>query len=111
MPNRDIIVIGTSAGGVSALTDLVGSLPVDLNATLFIVQHILAHSHSNLPYILNRSGSLFATHAIDGERFEKNRIYIAPPDHHMILEQDHILVKKVQKKTASGHLLMLCFVQ
>lgn len=98
MPNRDIIVIGTSAGGVSALTDLVGSLPVDLNATLFIVQHILAHSHSNLPYILNRSGSLFATHAIDGERFEKNRIYIAPPDHHMILEQDHILVKKGPKE-------------
>jgi two-component system, chemotaxis family, protein-glutamate methylesterase/glutaminase len=98
MPNRDIIVIGTSAGGVTALTDLAGTLPSDLNASLFIVQHTLPHSHSNLPYILNRSGPLLATHAIDGEPIEKNRIYVAIPDHHMILEQDHILVKKGPKE-------------
>ncbi|HYH16535.1 MAG TPA: chemotaxis protein CheB [Flavisolibacter sp.] len=98
MVNRDIIVIGTSAGGVTALMDLVGTLPPDLDASIFVVQHIMPQSQSNLPHILNRNGPLLAKHASDGEIVEKSRIYVAPPDHHLILEQDKILVKRGPKE-------------
>jgi two-component system chemotaxis response regulator CheB len=98
MASKDIIVIGTSAGGIAALIEMVGTLPPDLDATIFIVQHILPSSSSMLPHILNRNGPLLATHALDGEKFQKNRIYVAPPDHHMILEKDQILVKKGPKE-------------
>lgn len=61
MKARDIIVIGTSAGGFSALKKLLQQLPRDLPATVFIVQHISAGHSSNLPALLERAGSLLLT--------------------------------------------------
>lgn len=99
MPNRDIIVVGASAGGVSALKEFVQFLPPDLNASIFIVLHISPYSPSQLPEILSRSGPLEATHPKDGEEIKRGHIYIAPPDHHLILESDNrIAVKKGPKE-------------
>ena len=94
MRNRDVIVIGSSAGGVSALKDIVGSLPANFAATIFIVQHIAPDSISLLPGILSFKGNISAAHAVDGEKFEKGKIYIAPPDRHLLIEGDHMLVTK-----------------
>ncbi|TME67662.1 MAG: chemotaxis protein CheB, partial [Chloroflexi bacterium] len=44
MPGHDIIVVGTSAGGVEALATLVSTLPPELPAAIFVVLHIPAHS-------------------------------------------------------------------
>jgi two-component system chemotaxis response regulator CheB len=85
MPRRDIIVIGTSAGGVEALTQIVRSLPAGLPASLFVVCHLPAGSRSTLPQILSRSGPLPASHPRDGDAFCPGHIYIAPPDHHLLL--------------------------
>ena len=98
MEKRDIIVIGSSAGGINALKEIVGSLTPDLNASIFIVQHISADSTSLLPQILTRKGKLTAVHPEDGEKIKKGFIYIAPPDRHMLIERDHILVKKGPKE-------------
>lgn len=92
MPRRDIIVIGTSAGGVDALQTLVSSLPADLPAAVFVVLHLYPRSESLLPEILTRVGRLPAVHPEDGDRIEKGRIFVAPPDHHLVLEQDHVHV-------------------
>lgn len=90
MATRDIIVMGASAGGVQALTKLVTNLPVDLPAAVFIVLHISANVPSLLPGILARESRLRVAHAIDGDSIQRGRVYVAPPDHHLIIERDHV---------------------
>jgi two-component system chemotaxis response regulator CheB len=94
MAKRDIIVVGASAGGVTALTQLIESLPKDFLASIFVVLHVPPYSPSNLPAILSRVSSLKAIHPKDGDQVKPGRICIAPPDHHMLLEGDRILIKK-----------------
>ncbi|KAA6440686.1 chemotaxis protein CheB [Dyadobacter flavalbus] len=98
MKKSRVIVIGSSAGGVIALKALVASLPADFEVPVFIVQHIAPQVHSYLPEILNHAGHLKAKHPDDGEQIRNGHIYIAPPDHHMLIEDDHILVKKGPKE-------------
>lgn len=83
--SRDIVVIGASAGGVEALSTLMGGLPADLPAAVFVVLHLMG-GRSMLAPILSRSGSLAATAAEDRERFVRSHIYVAPPDVHMVLD-------------------------
>ncbi|WP_093825200.1 chemotaxis protein CheB [Spirosoma endophyticum] len=98
MAKRDIVVIGASAGGVYALKEFVASLPKDFQASIFIVLHISPHSPSFLPDILNHSGPILAAHPTDGEPIHTGRIYVAPPDHHMLVEYDQVIVKKGPKE-------------
>ena len=87
---RHIIVVGTSAGGVEALQRLVAGLPRDLPAAVFVVAHIPPWGKSNLPAIITRKGSLLALQAEPEQRFQQGRIYIAPPDYHILLERESI---------------------
>jgi two-component system, chemotaxis family, protein-glutamate methylesterase/glutaminase len=84
--SHDIIVIGASAGGVDTLADLVERLPKDLPASIFVVVHMAADFPSSLAAILSRAGPLPAKDAREGEVFAPGRIYVAPPDHHLLLE-------------------------
>ena len=86
MPQRDIVVIGTSAGGVEALREIVGGLPADLPATLLVVIHVPPESPGLMPQILNRAGRLPAAHGADGEPLQRGRIYVAPPGAHMMVD-------------------------
>ncbi|MUG99244.1 chemotaxis protein CheB [Scytonema sp. UIC 10036] len=86
MPGHDIIVVGASAGGVEALTFLVKNLPQDLKAAVLIVLHVPSHGSSVLPRILERAGNLPAVHARDGEPLLLGRIYVAPPDYHLLVK-------------------------
>jgi two-component system chemotaxis response regulator CheB len=98
MPKHDMIVIGASAGGVEALVTLVGSLPPDLPGALFLVLHIPAQSPSLLPEILNRSGLLHALHPVDGQEIQYGHIYIAPPDHHLMVEEGIVHIVRGPKE-------------
>jgi two-component system chemotaxis response regulator CheB len=98
MIKHDIIVIGGSAGSLGPLIDLAATLPADLDASVFIVMHISASSPSFLPDILNRSRNLKAVHPHDGDGIEKGKIYIAPPDHHLLIDGDRVSVKKGPKE-------------
>lgn len=82
---RDVIVIGASAGGVEAISRIVADLPGDLRASILVVLHV-SPKRSLFPDILTRAGSLPATHPTDGEPLEYGRIYVAPPDRHLIVE-------------------------
>jgi two-component system, chemotaxis family, protein-glutamate methylesterase/glutaminase len=92
---RDLIVIGTSAGGLEALDQLVGQLPTDLAASIVIVQH-MDPGNSGEP-LLRRLGRHQAFHpklAENGERLKANRLYIAPPDNHLLIKKGKMLVTK-----------------
>lgn len=98
METRNIIVIGASAGGFEALKKLVKDLPEDLPASIFVVWHIAPDVSGVLPQVLSRAGRLPATNAVDGEKIEPSRIYVAPPDHHLIIENSHMRVTKGPKE-------------
>jgi two-component system chemotaxis response regulator CheB len=91
---HDIIVIGASAGGVEALLKLVVQFPDNLPATVCVVQHVSATARGMLAQILDRAGPLPATLAQDGEAFERAHIYIAPPDHHLLLKEGHLHIMR-----------------
>jgi two-component system chemotaxis response regulator CheB len=89
-PPRYLIVIGASAGGVEALTKLTRDLPEKINAALFVTVHFPPDSTSALARILNRAGVLHAKHATDSEAIESGHIYLAPPDHHLLIFRDRM---------------------
>ena len=93
-PPHDIVVVGASAGGVEALASFASRLPAGLPAAVLIVLHMPAYGHSVLPDILNRRGPLPASHAKDGEPIHPGRIYVAPPDHHLLVRDGHILLTR-----------------
>jgi two-component system chemotaxis response regulator CheB len=95
---RDIIVIGTSAGGVSALQTLCAGLPGNLAASIFVVQHLSPTSKSVLPWLLSRAGELPAFHPIDGEPIRPGHIHVAPPDHHLLVKPGHVLIRRGPKE-------------
>src|SRR5262245_14727849 len=98
MARKDIVVIGASAGGMEALQKLVSRLPAELPASLFVVWHLSPGLKSILPSVLNKNGPLRAGHPKDGDRIERGRIYVAPNDHHMLLENGYIRITKGPKE-------------
>ncbi len=95
---HDRIVIGASAGGVEALIQLVRDLPADLPAALFIVLHLPSSGTSAMPAILTRSGVLPAVHPTDGEPILNGRIYVAPPDYHLLLHPGSVRLSRGSKE-------------
>lgn len=89
-----IIVLGASAGGVEALTSVVGSLPPDVGAAVLVVLHISPVGLSVLPDILERAGKLPAIHPADGELLKPDRVYVAPPDHHLLVHRGRVGVSR-----------------
>jgi two-component system, chemotaxis family, protein-glutamate methylesterase/glutaminase len=88
LPRRELVVIGASAGGVEALKDVVSGLPADLPAALCVVLHIAPTSPSALADILSRAGRLPCRQAEDGTPLRHGTIVVAPPDHHLIVEDN-----------------------
>jgi two-component system chemotaxis response regulator CheB len=82
---QHVVVVGASAGGVEALTALVRGLPEDLAAPIVVVMHLPAAGTSVLPAILNRASPLPAVPVADGEPLAPGRIYVGPPDLHVIV--------------------------
>jgi two-component system chemotaxis response regulator CheB len=87
---RDLVVIGASAGGVDTLVRLVSGLPRDLPAAVCVVLHIAPTSPSALAQILHRSGPLSCRQASDGDPLRPGEILVAPPDRHLVIEDNHV---------------------
>jgi len=99
--NRDIIVIGASAGGIDALRTLLGGLPAELEASVFVVMHVAADGPGILPRILQEGCALPVEHARDGEEIRRGRVYVAPPDCHLLVERDRMRVSHGPKENLS----------
>jgi two-component system chemotaxis response regulator CheB len=95
---KDIVVIGASAGGVTALKELVSTLPADFKGSVFIVLHIPAYSESRLPWILEKAGQLPVVHPQDGDLIEAGKIYVAANDYHLILEEGRVRLRRGPKE-------------
>jgi two-component system chemotaxis response regulator CheB len=98
--SHDIVVIGASAGGVQALSEVVAKLPEDLPAAVFAVLHV-GTGKSALPEILTRAGKLPAGHPVHGEPIRRGRIYVAPPDAHLQIADGHLALERGAKE--NGH--------
>jgi two-component system, chemotaxis family, protein-glutamate methylesterase/glutaminase len=94
-------VIGASAGGMRALTTLVRALPRDFPAAIFVVLHVPPTSTSMVPWLLAHASPLPASHACDREPVRHGRIYVAPPDHHVVVEDGR--VRLTGAATEHGH--------
>lgn len=90
MANRDVVAIGTSAGGVEALLFLAKNFPANLPATVLVTLHLPSASRSTLDEILSRAGPLPASFAGDRQPLRKGRIFIAPPGRHLLVDGDHL---------------------
>lgn len=95
---RDIIVIGTSAGGVEAIPRLLVQLPAQLPAALFIVQHLSPTHNPYLVDILKRDSPLPVSWAEQGEPIERGRVYVAPPDAHLLFADEHLQLSRAARE-------------
>jgi two-component system, chemotaxis family, protein-glutamate methylesterase/glutaminase len=100
MAGHDIIVIGASAGGVEALSELVKGLPEDLPAAVFVVLHVPSNSTSVLARILNRAGPLPARAATDFESILPGHIYVARSDCHLLVKRDFMRLTRGPKENS-----------
>ena len=91
-----IVLIAASAGGLDPIRQIVAALPVPCGASVFVVQHI-GINRSILPALLAKAAGLPAIHAHDGAPIEAGHIYVAPPDHHMFLEDGRIRLNREPK--------------
>jgi two-component system chemotaxis response regulator CheB len=98
MANKNIIVIGASYGGIEAMRELVGGLPESFSATILFVQHLSPSNSSILPQILTDAGSLPVSVPTDFEPLKSGHIYVAPPDHHLLLEQGYVRLTRGPKE-------------
>jgi two-component system, chemotaxis family, protein-glutamate methylesterase/glutaminase len=98
LASKDIIVVGGSAGGVEALKTLVSSLPSDLQAAVLVVIHIPPGSPGRLPEILQRHANVRVGWAHDGQVIECGRVYIAPPDRHLVVDDSHLRLTRAPRE-------------
>jgi two-component system, chemotaxis family, protein-glutamate methylesterase/glutaminase len=85
MSHRDVIALGGSLGAVAALKHLLGKLPADFAAAVFVVIHVGARGKDLLAEIFNAHSEIPVTTAVDGEVVERGHVYVAPADHHLLV--------------------------
>jgi two-component system chemotaxis response regulator CheB len=94
---RNIVVIGASAGGVSALQRVAADLPPLFPAAVLIVLHVGANP-SLLPKLLAAAGPNSASHAQDGEKLRIGHLAVAPPDYHLLLNEGYLGIERGPKE-------------
>jgi two-component system chemotaxis response regulator CheB len=96
---RNIITIGASAGGLSAVSKLLAKLPADLDAAVFIVIHLGKAAIVDVVLnMLGKNSALSISVPEDGTPINTGQVYLAPSDSHMMLEKGHILIKQGAKE-------------
>jgi two-component system chemotaxis response regulator CheB len=104
-----VVAFAASAGGLYALSYVLSSLPADFAAPVVVVQHLDPHHRSWLAEILGRRTALAVEQARGGEVLEVGRVYLAPPDHHLMVDEDGSLrlsdLARVQHVRPSANVL------
>ena len=87
----EIVAIAASAGGLTALNTILSQLPADFGATVLVVQHLDPRHRSLMPQIIARRSKLTVYQATDGIEVEAGKVYLAPPDRHLLVNRDGTL--------------------
>lgn len=87
-PAFDIVAFAASAGGVFALGQILSQIPANFPAIVVIVQHLDPRHRSLMPQIFNRRSNLPVYQAVDGMEVESGKVYLAPPDRHLLINRD-----------------------
>jgi two-component system chemotaxis response regulator CheB len=82
----DVVAVAASAGGLEALSEVLGCLQADFPAAVVVVQHVAPRRRSALAQILRRKTLLPVAQAADGDRLLPGHVYTAPPDWHLLVE-------------------------
>jgi two-component system chemotaxis response regulator CheB len=99
--HRDVIVVGGSAGAIEAVRTVLAALPHDLDAAVFVVIHMPPSSPAHLAEILQRGCSLVVDWATGHEALEPGRVYVAPPDRHLVIRADRVLLTRAPRENHS----------
>jgi two-component system chemotaxis response regulator CheB len=92
-PSFYVVVIGASAGGLNAVSELVSRLPSKINAAIFVVLHLSKTALSDILFArIKKNTSLICGIAVDNEPINRGHIYIAGPDAHLLVKDDKILI-------------------
>ena len=91
-----VVVIAASTGGLEPLRALASRLPIPCAASIFVVWHLGPHP-STLPAILSSASELPARFARDNALVERGHIYVAPPDHHLLLMAERMHLSRGPK--------------
>ena len=86
MSVQRIVVIGGSAGAVEVLLRVVEALPTNFPAPICVVVHTRSDGPGGVRQLLGARGTMTANEVRNGERLEAGHIYVAPPDHHLLVE-------------------------
>ncbi len=89
MQSLRVIAIGASLGGIEAISQILAELPKDLQAAVLIVQHQPARRESMLAAALGRASALPVAFAQHAEQLKPSRVYVAPPNVHLLLGDDY----------------------
>lgn len=92
------IVLGVSSGGMEAIKKIFTALPASFGIPMVIVQHVSPRSDSQWISILNKNCQLQIKEADEKEKIKKGIIYIAPPNYHLLIENDHTFSLTVDEK-------------
>lgn len=84
----DVVAVGASAGGLTAISELLASLPPEFPATIVVVQHLDPHHRSLMAEILSRRTGLRVKQAADGDYLAPATVFVAPPDRHLLVNPD-----------------------
>ncbi|HEX2921543.1 MAG TPA: chemotaxis protein CheB [Bacteroidales bacterium] len=87
----EAIAIGTSAGGIEALSILLPSIPANCKKVFFVVQHISPESDSSFIRMMHDRCNLIVRETCNTDRIKPGVIYFAPPDYHLLVEKDYTL--------------------
>jgi two-component system, chemotaxis family, protein-glutamate methylesterase/glutaminase len=96
-----VVVVGASAGGVEALVQFVGSLPVVVPYSVLVVLHISPTGTSVLPSILARAARVAVASPGDGDILRDGHVYVAPPDRHLLVDDEVLRLSQAPRE--NGH--------
>ena len=88
LPNFEIVAFAASAGGLTALIEVLTGLPADFKAAIVVVQHLDPRHPSLMAEILSRRTVLKVIQAKEGDTLTVGTVYIAPPNNHLLVNGD-----------------------
>lgn len=84
----DVVAMGASAGGLTAISGILAALPPEFPATIVVVQHLDPRHRSLMAEILSRRTGLRVKQAADGDYLAPATVFVAPPDRHLLVNPD-----------------------